>query len=68
MSMESIFGRPTPQVIAPPPVPQVDDAVTQRLKDDSAALKRGRATTIFTSDAGLPDLGKVTKPQATAGA
>ena len=48
----------------PPPVPQIDDAVKMRNEQDRNSLRRGRGTTILTSDKGLPDLGSTTTPAA----
>lgn len=62
--MGSLFGGPKPQ--APPPVPQVDNAASMRNARDRA-LRRGRATTILTSDNGLPNLGSTTSVSATGG-
>jgi len=52
-----------PKPIAPPPVPQIDNAAAM-LRNETRMLKRGRGTTILTSDNGLPDLGTTTSPTA----
>lgn len=57
---------PQPKVQAPPPTPTIDDAILMRNKRDSSAM-RGRGTTIFTGDQGLPDLGATAAPVAKAG-
>lgn len=54
-----------PRPVAPPPVPQIDDALARQRANDRALLRRGRGTTILTSDNGLPDLGTTTTPQAS---
>ena len=59
--MSGLFGGPKP--MAPPPVPQLDEAAMRRNEQDRAA-KRGRGTTILTSDSGLPDLGATTRAVA----
>lgn len=56
------MGKP-PKPVLPPPVPQIDDAA-QRLRNETRMLRRGRGTTILTSEGGLPDLGTTTKPMA----
>jgi len=62
--MSSLFNPPKPQ--APPPVPQLDNAISARNASDTLAMRRGIGTTMLTGDQGLPDLGSVAKP-ATAG-
>ena len=52
-----------PKPIAPPPVPQIDNAAAM-LRNETRMLKRGRGTTILTSDNGLPDLGTTTAASA----
>ena len=54
-----MFG---PKVSAPPPPPQIDNAVARRDQRDQA---QRRATTILTSESGLPNLGTTTRPQAS---
>ena len=56
------MGKP-PKPVLPPPVPQIDDAA-QQLRNETRMLRRGRGTTILTSEGGLPDLGTTTKPMA----
>jgi hypothetical protein len=60
----ALFSKP--DVPAPPPVPTVDDAQARANATDRA-LRRGRATTVLTSDQGLPDLGSTKRPTASAG-
>lgn len=60
--MSILFGGAKPT--APPPIPTIDDAVKQRNSEDQSLVKRGRATTVLTSDAGLPNLGSTAKPAA----
>lgn len=60
------FLLPKPNVQAPPPTPTIDDAILMRNRRDSSAM-RGRGTTIFTGDQGLPDLGATSAPVAKAG-
>ena len=62
--MSSLFS--SPKVPSPPPVPTVDDAQARQNAQDRS-LRRGRGTTVLTSDTGLPDLGKTTTPAATGG-
>jgi hypothetical protein len=62
--MSGLFSKP--DVPAPPPVPTVDDAQARANAADRA-LRRGRATTVLTSDTGLPDLGKTRSPSASGG-
>lgn len=62
--MTSLFS--SPKVPAPPPVPTVDDAGA-RMNSMDRALRRGRGTTVLTSDTGLPDLGKTRSPSASGG-
>lgn len=50
--------------VAPPPVPQIDDVAVRRMDADRALRRRGRGTTILTSDAGLPNLGTTVTPMA----
>lgn len=52
-----------PAPALPPPVPMIDDAAARRMARDRVS-KRGRGTTILTSDNGLPDLGKTVTPMA----
>lgn len=49
--------------VAPPPVPQIDEAANRRMMQDRLA-RRGRGTTILTSESGLPDLGTTVTPSA----
>jgi hypothetical protein len=53
---------PTPQ--APPPVPQIDQGMIKAQQDQAMMRSRGAATTILTSDNGLPNLGSTSKPKA----
>lgn len=62
--MSSLFSKP--KVPEPPPVPTVDDAEARKNAMDRK-LRRGRATTVLTSDTGLPNLGTTKTPSATAG-
>ena len=62
--MSSLFS--SPKVPTPPPVPTVDDAQARQNAQDRS-IRRGRGTTVLTSDTGLPDLGKTSTPSATAG-
>jgi hypothetical protein len=48
----------------PPPVPQIDEGVKMRNEQDRLALRRGRGTTVLTSDQGLPNLGATSTPTA----
>ena len=60
--MSGMFGGGGPK--APPPIappPQIDDATAKINAEDASARKKGRRTTVLTSDAGLPDLGSTTK-------
>lgn len=59
------MGKPpkAPAPIAPPPVPMVDEAANRRMQRDRMA-RRGRGTTILTSENGLPDLGSTVTPMA----
>lgn len=55
-----MFGK---QPAPPPPAPTIDDAQMRRDQRDRSAARR--ATTILTSESGLPDLGTVSRPMAT---
>lgn len=61
--MSGLFGGgpklPPPQIIAPPP--QVDDAQQRINESDRMNRRQGRASTLLTGDAGLPNLGATTK-------
>lgn len=46
----------------PPPAPTIDTAAVARDQRDRSAARR--ATTILTSDTGLPDLGATARPGA----
>lgn len=52
-------GPKAPPPVAPPP--QIDDATARINAEDQASRRRGRKTTVLTSDSGLPDLGTTTK-------
>lgn len=61
--MSGLFGGSKPTApIPPPPIPQIDDAVAARNSSDQTNLQRGRATTVLTSNNGLPDLGSTQTP------
>lgn len=62
--MSGLFSKP--KVPEPPPVPTVDDAEARKNAMDRT-LRRGRATTVLTSDTGLPNLGTTKTTSATAG-
>lgn len=62
--MGALFNPPKPQ--APPPVPQIDNAISARNASDTAALRRGMGATMLTGENGLPNLGTVAKPAASA--
>lgn len=62
--MTGLFGKP--DVPPPPAVPTIDDAAA-RMNARDRALRRGRGTTVLTSDTGLPDLGTTRSPSAGAG-
>jgi len=49
---------------APPPVPVLNQAQQDRQREDQALVARGRATTILTSQNGLPNLGSTTSVSA----
>lgn len=49
------------QAPSAPPAPTIDDAEQRRQQRDMA---QRRATTILTSENGLPNLGTTTRPQA----
>jgi hypothetical protein len=56
------MGKP-PKPVPPPAVPQIDTAA-QMVRSEARMLRRGRGTTILTSEGGLPDLGTTTTPVA----
>lgn len=62
--MSGLFSKP--KVPEPPPVPTVDDAQARQNAMDRT-LRRGRGTTVLTSDTGLPNLGTTKTPSASAG-
>lgn len=54
-----------PKPVAPPPVPTIDEAVTQRNDSDRRLMqRRGAGTTLLTSSNGLPDLGNTSAASA----
>lgn len=59
--MASLFSKP--KVPQAPPVPTVDDAAARQNAQDRM-IRRGRATTVLTSENGLPDLGTTAAPSA----
>ena len=62
--MGFLMPDPPPPPKPPPPIPQIDDAVKMRNEMDRNTLKRGRGTTVLTSDQGLPNLGSTSTPAA----
>jgi hypothetical protein len=63
--MSGLFGgggvkSPAP----PPPIPQIDNAIAARNAENQTLMQRGRATTVLTSDTGLPNLGSTSAPSA----
>jgi hypothetical protein len=51
-----------PKPVAPPPAPTMNDARMAADRRDRALARR--ATSVLTSESGLPDLGTVARPQA----
>jgi hypothetical protein len=51
-----------PKPVAPPPAPTINQA--QMAADRRDRVLARRATSVLTSDSGLPDLGTVARPQA----
>jgi hypothetical protein len=58
------LGMGSPSMQAPPPVPVLNQAVADRTAEDQTLMARGRATTILTSQNGLPNLGATSSPVA----
>lgn len=59
--MSFLFGGKSKDPVMPPPAPQVDDAIAKRRREDSSLARLGRASTVLTSEGGLPDLGSVSR-------
>lgn len=55
--MSGIFSPKIPKAPTAPPPPMIDDARSKLNNVDRALRRRGRSTTILTSESGLPDLG-----------
>jgi len=62
--MSGLLGIKTPTPTPPPPVPSIDTAVAARNAEHQTSVARGRATTVLTSDSGLPNLGTTSSPMA----
>ena len=59
----SLFGGgKSAKVVAPSPPPQVDDATARMNEAERLAKRKGRKSTVLTSDNGLPDLGATSTP------
>lgn len=56
--MGFLFPKPPPPPAPAPPVPRIDDALL-RVRDRQRESRRGAASTLLTSEEGLPDLGTV---------
>jgi hypothetical protein len=59
--MSGLFS---PKIKAPPkapPPPMIDDARSRLNEVDRALRRRGRSTSVLTSESGLPDLGSTTQ-------
>ena len=52
---------------APPATPTLNQAITTRMAEDQNLVARGRATTLLTSNNGLPNLGATIAPSAGSG-
>ena len=59
--MSSLFSPKMPKPPTPAPPPMIDDARSKLNAVDRALRRRGRSTTILTSEAGLPNLGTTTQ-------
>lgn len=59
--MSSLFSPKMPKPPAPVPPPMIDDARSKLNAVDRTLRRRGRSTTILTSEAGLPNLGTTTQ-------
>lgn len=58
--MSGLFPK-MPKPPKTPPPPMVDDARSRLNEVDRALRRRGRSTSILTSESGLPDLGSTTQ-------
>lgn len=65
--MSFLFGGGGADIKTPPPTPTLNQAIQNRMAEDQNLVARGRATTILTSNNGLPNLGNTTSPAAGAG-
>ena len=66
--MSGLFGggsSSTTTVQQVPPTPALNQAVQNRMSENQNLVARGRATTVLTSQNGLPNLGQTTSPSAT---
>ncbi len=59
--MSGLFGGNVPKPEKAPPPPMVDDARSKLNEVDRTLRRRGRSTTVLTSESGLPDLGATTR-------
>ncbi len=59
--MSGLFSPKIPKPPKAPPPPQIDDARSRLDAVDRALRRRGRSSTILTSESGLPDLGSTTQ-------
>ena len=59
--MSGLFSPKIPKPTPAPPPPMIDDARSRLNEVDRALRRRGRSTSILTSESGLPDLGTTTQ-------
>lgn len=59
--MSGLFSPKIPKPLKAPPPPMIDDARSKLNEVDRALRRRGRSTSILTSESGLPDLGTTTQ-------
>ena len=59
--MSGMFSPKIPKPPSAPPPPMIDDARSKLNQVDRALRRRGRSTSILTSESGLPDLGTTTQ-------
>ena len=59
--MSGLFSPNIPKPPKAPPPPMIDDARSRLNEVDRTLRRRGRSTTILTSESGLPNLGATTQ-------
>lgn len=59
--MSGLFSPKIPTPPKAPPPPMIDDARSRLNEVDRTLRRRGRSTTILTSESGLPNLGTTTQ-------